>query len=85
MSQQVLIALLGFGGVFIAQFFALLRDLKLKNIADSTHSIVNNERTLMLLLIANLSRRVALDNPDDEAAQSASKLATDEANKASGK
>ncbi len=44
-------------------------------LARSTHTIVNNERSVMLRTISNLSARVAKDNPLDEQAQRAAFIA----------
>jgi hypothetical protein len=55
----------------------------------ATHRIVNNQRTVMLRLIALQAKRIAADNPDDAAAQlaalqaSADVLTADETNDAS--
>ena len=55
---------------------------RLDRIADTateTHKIVNNQRTVMLNLVAKLSRRVADDNPHDQAAQRDATLAEQDA------
>lgn len=51
-------------------------------VTKSTHKIVNNQRTQMLRFIAALSTRIALDNPNDEAAGIAAKRAEEDANRA---
>jgi hypothetical protein len=48
---------------------------RIKQTGEATHKIVNNQRTVMLRLVAALSRRVADDNPSDAAAQEAARLA----------
>ncbi len=50
-------------------------------IAVDTHRIVNNQRTIMLNLIAALRRRIALENPDDELAQTQAVDAAEDARK----
>ena len=55
---------------------------KLQTIATGTHVIVNNQRTVLLKLNADLRERIARENPDDKEAQSAAKAARAEANKA---
>ncbi len=49
--------------------------------AEGTHIIVNNQRTVLLRLNAELRERIARENPKDEEAQEAAKIARDEANK----
>ncbi len=53
--------------------------IKVKRIAESTHIIVNSQRTMMLRAIALLSRRVADENPSDGKAQEAAKVAETDA------
>ncbi len=55
---------------------------EIRGIADSTHKIVNNQRTVMLRLVATLSRRIANDNPGDAEAQLGALAAEDDARKA---
>jgi hypothetical protein len=58
----------------------LKSDIRLDNIqktAESTHTIVNSQRTVILKVVAVLARRVANENPADIAAQ----IAADEAEK----
>lgn len=40
-----------------------------RQVSLSTHKIVNNQRTQMLRLVANLSARIAKENPGDKEAQ----------------
>ncbi len=47
----------------------------LRQVADSTHVIVNNQRTAMLQLIASLRRRIADEHPHDKAAATAAAAA----------
>ena len=42
---------------------------RLTEVGESTHKIVNSQRTIMLRLVAALSRRIASENPRDAAAQ----------------
>ena len=43
--------------------------IRVKNIAESTHTIVNSQRSKMIRLIGLLARRIATDNPSDADAQ----------------
>ena len=52
---------------------------EIKKTTDETHVIVNNQRTVMLRLIASLASRIASDNPSDLAAQAAAAAAMTEA------
>jgi hypothetical protein len=54
----------------------------LKKTADGTHIIVNNQRTVMLRLIAQMAKRIAIENPSDPEAQTHAKAAQEEAAKA---
>jgi len=56
--------------------------IRVKRIAESTHVIVNSQRTMMLRAIALLSRRVAYENPDDVKAQEAAEAAEQDAKQA---
>ena len=56
---------------------------KLRQIAESTHIIVNSQRTMMLRVVAALSRRIADENPNDPKAQEAAEFAEQEAENAS--
>ena len=42
---------------------------------EATHTIVNNQRTVMLNVVAALTERIAKENPADEAAQVAARNA----------
>jgi len=53
--------------------------IRVKRIAESTHVIVNSQRTMMLRAIALLSRRVADENPADSKAQEAAQVAETDA------
>ena len=55
----------------------------LKSIAQGTHILVNNQRTVLLRLNASLARRIARENPDDKDAQVAALAAQEEASRAS--
>ncbi len=69
--------------LFIVQVWFLIVNsvlqIRVKKIAESTHIIVNSQRTMLLRLIATLSRRIAEENPEDEKAQSAAGFAEDDA------
>ena len=43
--------------------------IKVKRIAESTHTIVNSQRSKMIRLIGFLARRIADENPNDVNAQ----------------
>ena len=63
----------------------LKADVKLDSIqktTDNTHTIVNSQRTTMLRMVAVLARRVAKENPDDDAAQRAADEAENDADEA---
>ena len=49
---------------------------------DATHKIVNSQRTVMLSLVATLAERIAAENPQDTAAQTAARVARREADDA---
>ena len=49
---------------------------------DATHKIVNSQRTVMLSLVAALAERIAAENPQDTAAQTAARVARREADDA---
>ncbi len=53
--------------------------IRVKQIAESTHTIVNSQRTMLLRIIAALSKRIAIENPTDKDAQDASKVASEDA------
>lgn len=54
----------------------------LQTTADGTHEIVNHARTVMLKMIAALTQRIALENPDDSDARTHAESAAEEARKA---
>jgi len=56
--------------------------IRVKRIAESTHVIVNSQRTMLLRLIAALSLRIAEENPQDEKAQDAARSAKSDADSA---
>ena len=43
--------------------------IKVKRIAESTHTIVNSQRSKMIRLIGFLTQRIAAENPSDADAQ----------------
>lgn len=69
--------------LFVVSIFFLVinavMQIKVKQIAQDTHTIVNSQRTMMLRAIALLSRRIAQENPSDEKAQEAASVAESEA------
>ncbi len=69
--------------LFIVQvYFQIVNALeqgKIRRVAESTHVIVNSQRTMLLRLIAALSRRIADENPNDEKAEDAAVFAEQEA------
>ena len=86
MSSSLTIILIGFVGVQV--YFLVsnaISQAKLKAIALSTHTIVNNERSVMLRTIANQAARIAKDNPQDVAAQRSAIDTKKEADKSSHK
>ncbi len=48
---------------------------RIKMISESTHAIVNSQRSAMQTAIALLSRRIADENPGDQRAQEAARRA----------
>ena len=54
--------------VFFLMVNAVMQ-IKVKRIAESTHTIVNSQRSKMIRLIGLLARRIANDNPSDADAQ----------------
>ena len=54
--------------VFFLMVNAVMQ-IKVKRIAESTHTIVNSQRSKMIRLIGLLARRIATDNPSDADAQ----------------
>jgi len=75
--------LMVFIALFVVQVFFLimnaLAQVKIKRLAQSTHIIVNNQRSMMLRLIAQLTRRIAEENPSDQKAQDAAMIADNDA------
>jgi len=73
--------------LFVVQIWFLVLNsvlqIKVRRIAESTHIIVNSQRTMMLRVVAALSRRIADENPDDRKAQEAAEFAEQEAENAS--
>ena len=65
-----------------AIFFLLVNavlQIRVKRIAESTHIIVNSQRTMLLRLIASLTKRIAQQNPSDLEAQEAAEAAHQDA------
>ncbi len=56
--------------------------IRVKRIAESTHTIVNSQRTAMLRVIEALTGRIAEENPTDKSAQRAADVAKQEADSA---
>lgn len=52
------------------------------DMSDSTHRIINSQRTVMLRMIAAMARRIADENPTDVKAQKAAEAAERDANAA---
>ena len=69
----VYITLLAASIFFLVVIAAL--QIRIKRVSDSTHIIVNSQRTMMLQQIALLTRTIADFRPKDEKAQDAAKLA----------
>ncbi len=69
--------------LFVVSIFFLsvnaVMQFKIKRVAESTHIIVNSQRTMLLRLVAALSRRIADENPEDPEAQQAAQLAESDA------
>ena len=65
--------------LLVVQIFFLILNMlsqaKIKRLAQSTHIIVNSQRTMMLRLISQLTRRIAEENPTDQKAQDAAAMA----------
>ncbi len=59
--------------------FSLRNQSRIRDLSESTHHIVNSQRSLMLRTIALLSRRIADENPSDKKAQKAAKEAEQDA------
>lgn len=69
-SLTIIYIVLMSGSIFFLIVNAVLQ-IRVKRIAESTHVIVNSQRTMLLRLIATLSRRIADENPKDRNAQDA--------------
>lgn len=69
------------GSIFFLIVNAVMQ-IKVKRIAEETHTIVNSQRTMLLRLVAALTRRIAYENPDDLKAQDAAFAAEKEADAA---
>jgi hypothetical protein len=54
---------------------------RLVTVAEATHTLVNSQNSIMRRLVASLSRRIATQNPQDEAAQLAAISAEEDAAK----
>ncbi len=69
--------------LFVVSIFFLVinavMQFRIKRVAESTHIIVNSQRTMLLRLVATLSRRIASENPQDPEAQQAAQLAESDA------
>ncbi len=69
--------------LFIVQIWFLILNsilqIRVKNIAESTHNIVNSKHDALLRLVSELCRRIANDNPSDAKAQEAANIAEQEA------
>ena len=66
----------------VQMFFLIVNMLSqatIKRLAKSTHIIVNSQRTMMLRLISQLTRRIANENPTDQKAQDAAATADKDA------
>ncbi len=77
-SQTILLAsvcvvMLWFLGVI------MVMQMKVRRVAESTHIIVNSQRTMLLRLIAELTGRIAEENPTDAKAQNAARTASQDA------
>lgn len=59
-----------------------LKLIDISSVINSTHKIVNNQRTMLLVLNAELRERIARENPQDLNAQDAAIEARQEANRA---
>ncbi len=68
-----LVAIMWFMGVI------MVMQMKVKRIAESTHVIVNSQRTMLLRLIAQLTGRIAEENPTDAQAQNDARIASQDA------
>ncbi len=77
-SLGIIYVVLMTGSIFFLIMNAVLQ-IRVKKIAESTHIIVNSQRTMLLRLIAALSRRIAKENPSDKEAQDAAAIAESDA------
>ena len=68
--------------LIFTQLWVLINQARTRRIAESTHSIVNSQRSAMLRLIAELTDRIATENPRDKKARSAATVAQREADDA---
>jgi hypothetical protein len=78
MTTQELLVLATFSGPVVAAIVGgvvVYFLTKIKETGEATHKIVNSQRSVMLRLIATLSRRVANDNPNDLTAQAEAEAA----------
>ncbi len=83
MNTSLTILFSSFVGVFaVLMVIGALWLEKIRQLAISTHAIVNNERSVMLRTIANMAARIARDNPEDVAAQKTAIDTQDDADKA---
>lgn len=82
MTTQELLVLATFSGPVVAAIVGgvvVYFLTKIKNTGEATHKIVNSQRSVMLRLVAALSRRIAVENPRDVAAQDAANAAEQDA------
>lgn len=63
------IAIIWFLGVIVVM------QMKVKRIAESTHVIVNSQRTMLLRVVADLTRQLADLNPTSQKARDAADVA----------
>ena len=64
--------------MIFGQLWTLIGQRRMRQLAESTHIIVNSQRSMMLRAIALLSRRIAEENPKDKKAQAAALAAEQE-------
>ncbi len=68
--------------LFLVQVYFLIVNAvtqnRIKEVSESTHQIVNSQRSAMQTAIALLSRRIADENPKDQRAQVAAERAEKE-------
>ncbi len=77
-SLGIIYIVLMSGSIFFLIMNAVLQ-IRVKRIAEETHTIVNSQRTMLLRLIAALSQRIADENPTDREAQNAARFAKEDA------